>query len=179
MKENDVMYFHTISELQTSVENDLKILKKKSGEYSEAIGEKLRSGNTASDSAEMAELKEKLEGPVDPKKKKPVKKKDQKANWYDLGHISVYDGIGPKGELEIYFKALEELKSKIERLEKIKTAIDDLISKGVKRELGCMALLNHDLTLQISFITARQPKTKFTYKSIFNVPGELIHEIKI
>ena len=179
MKEDDVMYFHTISELQSSVENDLKTLKKKSGEYSEAIGEKLRSGNTASDSAEMAELKEKLEGPIDPKKKKPIKKKDQKANWYDLGHISVYDGIGPKGELEIYFKALEELKSKIERLEKIKTAVDDLISKGVKRELGCMVLLNHDLTLQISFITARQPKAKFTYKSIFNVPGELIHEIKI
>lgn len=179
MKEDDVMYFHTISELQSSVENDLNTLKKKSGEYSEAIGEKLRSGNTASDSTEMAELKEKLEGPVDPKKKKPIKKKDQKANWYDLGHISVYDGIGPKGELEIYFKALEELKSKIERLEKIKAAIDDLIAKGVKRELGCMALLNHDLTLQISFISARQPKAKFSYKSIFNVPGELIHEIKI
>jgi len=43
MKEDDVMYFHTISELQSSVENDLKTLKKKSGEYSEAIGEKLRS----------------------------------------------------------------------------------------------------------------------------------------
>jgi len=179
MKEDDVMYFHTISELQSSVENDLKTLKKKSVEYSEAIGEKLRSGNTTSDSAEMAELKEKLEGPIDPKKKKPVKKKDQKTNWYDLGHISVYDGIGTKGELEIYFKALEELKSKIERLEKIKEAIDDLISKGVKRELGCMAVLNHDLTLQISFVASRPPKTKFSYKSIFNVPGEIIHEIKI
>jgi len=179
MKEDDVMYFHTISELQSSVENDLKTLKKKSGEYSEAIGEKLRSGNTTSDATEMAELKEKLEGTIDPKKKKPVKKKDQKANWYDLGHISVYDGIGTKGELEIYFKALEELKSKIERLEKIKEAVDDMIAKGVKKELGCMALLNHDLTLQISFISARPPKAKFSYKSIFNVPGELIHEIKI
>lgn len=179
MKEDDVMYFHTIAELQLLVESDLQVLKKKSGEYSESIGEKLRSGNTASDSAEMAELKEKLEGPVDPKKKKRVKKKDQKTNWYDFGHISVYDGIGTKGELEIYFKALEELKSKIERLEKIKEAIDDMISKGVKRELGCRALLNHDLTLQISFITARQPKAKFSYKSIFNVPGELIHEIKV
>ena len=179
MKEDDVMYFHTISELQSSVENDLQTLRKKSTEYSEAIGDKLRSGATASDSAEMAELKEKLEGPADPKKKKPIKKKDQKANWYDLGHVAVYDGIGPKGELEIYFKALEELKSKIERLEKIKTSIEDMISKGVKRELGCMALLNHDLTLQISFISARPPKAKFSYKSIFNVPGELTHEINV
>ena len=174
MKEDDVMYFHTITELQSSIENDLQVLKKKSGEYSESIGEKLRSGNTSSDQVEMAELKEKLEGPVDPKKKKPVKKKDQKTNWHDLGNISVYDGIGTKGELEIYFKALEELKSKIERLEKIKQAIEDMISRGVKRELGCMAVLNHDLTLQISFITAREPKTKFSYKSIFNIPVEAI-----
>ena len=179
MKEDDVMYFRTISELQSSVENDLQVLKKKSVEYSESIGEKLRSTNTANDPTEMADLKEKLEGPIDPKKKKPVKKKDQKTNWYDLGHISVYDGIGIKGELEIYFKALEELKSKIERLEKIKQAIDDMISRGVKRELGCMALLNHDLTLQISFIAAKESKVKFSYKSIFNLPVEVIHEIKI
>lgn len=179
MKEDDVMHFHTISELQSSVENDLQVLKKKSGEYSESIGEKLRSGSTDNGSSEMAELKEKLEGPVDPKKKKTVKKRDQKTNWYDLGHISVYNGIGTKGELEIYFKAWEELKSKIERLEKIKEAINDMISKGVKMELGCITLLNHDLTLQISFTTAMQPKAKFSYKSIFNVPGELVHEIKI
>ena len=179
MKEDDIMYFHTIAELQSSVENDLQALKKKSGEYSESIGEKLRSENTTSDSTEMAELKEKLEGTIDPKKKKPIKKKDQKTNWYELGPISVYDGIGTKGELEIYFKGLTELKSKIERLEKIKETIDDIISKGVKRDLGCIALLNHDLSLQISFTKARQPNAKFSYKSIFTLPNEVIHEIKV
>ena len=178
MKEG-VTQYHTISDLQSSLASDLQILKKKSEEYSEIIGEKLRSTNTADDSTEMVELKEKLEGPADPKKKKIVKKKDQKTNWYDLGAISLYDGIGAKGELEIYFKALEEMKSRIEKLEKIKEAVDDLISKGVKRELGCTALLNHDLVLQISFIKAGQPKAKFSYKSIFNLPGEIIHEIRI
>ncbi len=178
MKE-EIMQFHTIGELQSSITNHLQILKKKSEEYSELIGEKLRSQNTTNDSTEMAELKEKLEGPADPKKKKPVKKKDQKTNWYDMGPIWVYDGVGTKGELEMYFKALEDMKSRIEKLEKIKGAVDDLISKGVKRELGCTALLNHDLVLQISFIKAGQPKAKFSYKSIFNLPGEIIHEIRI
>ncbi len=178
MKE-EIMQFQTIGDLQLTLTNHLQILKKKSEEYSEIIGEKLRSQNTTNDSTEMEELKEKLEGPADPKKKKPVKKKDQKTNWYDMGPIWVYDGVGTKGELEMYFKALEDIKSRIEKLEKIKGAIDDLISKGVKRELGCTALLNHDLVLQISFIKAGQPKAKFSYKSIFNLPGEIIHEIRI
>lgn len=173
------MQFQTIGELQSSLASNLQALKKKSEEYSELIGEKLRSQNTTNDSTEMAELKEKIEGPADPKKKKTVKKKDQKTNWYDLGPVWVYDGVGTKGDLEIYFRALEEMKSKIEKLEKIKGAVDDLISKGVKRELGCTAFLNHDSVLQISFIKAGQPKAKFSYKSIFNLPGEIVHEIRI
>ena len=173
------MQFHSMEELQSHLGNQLKMLKKKSEEYSEAIGEKIRFENTTNDSAEIAELKEKLEGSTDPKKKKTVKKKDQGANWHDLGPISFYDGIGTKGELEIYFKALEKAKSNIEKIEKIKESIDNLISKGVKRELGCIALLNHDMSLQVCFVKTGKPKTKFSYKSIFTIPSEIIHEIKI
>ena len=173
------MQFHSMEELQSHLGNQLKILKKKSEEYSEAIGEKIRFENTTNDSAEIAELKEKLEGSTDPKKKKIVKKKDQGANWHDLGPISFYDGIGTKGELEIYFKALEKAKSNIEKIEKIKESIDNLISKGVKRELGCIALLNHDMSLQVCFVKTGKPKTKFSYKSVFTIPSEIIHEIKI
>jgi predicted ATPase len=173
------MRFHSIEELQLHLGDYLKTLKKKSEEYSEIIGEKIRFENTANDSTEIAELKEKLEGSSDLKKKKHVKKKDQGSNWHDLGPISFYDGIGVKGELEIHFKALEKIKTKIEKIAKIKESIDNLISKGVKRELGCIALLNHDLTLQVCFVKIGQPKTRFSYKSIFTIPSEIIHEIKI
>ena len=176
---DDIMHFHTIEELQSYLGSNLKILKKKSEEYSEIIGEKIRFENAPNDSTEFEELKEKLERSPDPKKKKMVKKRDQKTNWYDLGAILVYDGIGPKGELEIYFKALEKIKSKIEKIEKIKESIDNMISKGVKRELGCVTLLNQDLALQVSFVKAGKPKTKFSYKSVFTIPSEIIHEIKI
>lgn len=172
------MQFHSIGELQSHLGDYLKDLKEKSEEYSEIIGEKIRLENTVNDSTEIAELKEKLEGSTDLKKKKLTKKKEQ-SNWHDLGPISFYDGIGVKGELEIYFKALEKTKIKIEKIEKIKESIDNLISKGVKRELGCIALLNHDLSLQVCFIKTGQPKTRFSYKSIFTIPIEVIHEIKI
>lgn len=173
------MHFHSIEELQLHLGNSLKILKKKSEEYSEIIGEKIRFENTTKDSTEITELKEKLEGTVDSKKKKPVKKRDQSTNWHDLGPISFYDGIGTKGELEIHFKALEKTKTEIEKIEKIKNAVDNLISKGIKRELGCIALLNHDFTLQVCFVKTGQPKAKFSYKSVFTIPSEIIHEIKI
>lgn len=172
------MHFHSIEDLRAYLGNNLKSLKEKSEEYSEIIGEKIRFENTTNDSTEIAELKEKL-GAVDPKKKKVVKKRDQTTNWHDLGPISFYDGIGTKGELEIYFKALEKTKTEIEKIEKIKDAIDNLIAKGIKRELGCIALLNQDLTLQVCFVKTGQPKTKFAYKSIFTIPSEIIHEIKI
>lgn len=172
------MHFHSIEDLQAHLGNNLKSLKEKSEEYSEIIGEKIRFENTTNDSTEIAELKEKL-GAVDPKKKKVVKKRDQTANWHDLGPISFYDGIGTKGELEIYFKILEKTKTEIEKIEKIKDSIDNLISKGIKRELGCIALLNQDLTLQVCFVKTGQPKIKFAYKSIFTIPSEIIHEIKI
>lgn len=173
------MQFHSMIELQSHLANHLKILKKKSEEYSEAIGEKIRFENTTNDSTEIAELKEKLEGLADLKKKKDVKKKNNESNWHDLGPISFYDGIGTKGELEIYFKALEKIKSDIEKIEKIKESIGNLISKGVKRELGCIALLNHDMSLQVCFVKTGNPKTKFSYKSTFTIPSEIIHEIKV
>lgn len=178
MKE-EITHFHSIEEVQSHLENRLILLKKKSDEYSETIGEKIRFENSTIDHIELAELKEKLEGPLDPKKKKISRKKDHGTNWHNLGPISFYDGIGVKAELEIYFKALEKAKIEIEKLAKIKDTIDDLISKGVKRELGCIALLNHDLTLQICFVKIKEAKTKFSYKSNFTIPSEIIHEIKI
>ncbi len=178
MKE-EIIRFYSIEELQSHVRDSLKTLKEKSEEYSEIIGEKIRFENTVNDSTEIAELKEKLEGSTDSKKKKTVKKRDQTSNWHDFGPISFYDGIGIKGELEMYFKALEKVKTEIEKTEKIKDAIDSLISKGIKRELGCIALLNRDLTLQVCFVKTGQPKIKFAYKSIFTIPSEVIHEIKV
>ena len=176
---DEIIQFHSIEELQLHLGNSLKELKEMSEEYSEIIGEKIRLENTTNDSTEIAELKEKLDGSIDSKKKKTVKKKDQASNWHDLGPISFYDGIGTKGELEMYFKALEKVKTEIEKIEKIKSSVDNLISKGIKRELGCIALLNHDLTLQVCFVKARQPKMKFVYKSVFTIPSEIIHEIKV
>ncbi|MDE1829301.1 MAG: hypothetical protein KGI25_03155 [Thaumarchaeota archaeon] len=170
--------FRNILAFKSSLDKDLEELKQRSEQYSKTIGEKLRV-NDASNESELADLREKITGPVDPKKKKPVSKKNQKGNWHELAGVAIYDGIGLRGELEIYFKALEDVKSRIEKLQKVKESIDGLVSRGVKKDLACTAFLSRDLSLDIAFIKSSSPQTKFMFKSTFRVEAERPNEIVI
>lgn len=172
------MRFRTINELQSALDKHLEELKKEADDYSQLIGLKMRS-NEAGESSDLAELKEQLEGPTDPKKKKAPKKKDKNSKWIDMDAVSVYDGIGLKGELELYFKALEELKSMIEKTQKAKETIDGLISRGLKKDLGCASLLKYELPLEMAFLKKIESQAKFTYKSILNVGVEQVGPIEI
>jgi len=171
MKTGDVMHFRTIEELQSSIDKQLEELKKMADEYSKTIGEKIRA-NEGNQSEDLAELKEKLQGPTDPKKKQPSKKKDQKKNWYDMGAIAVYDGIGVKGELELYFQALDEIKSNIENLQKTKEAINGLVSRGLRKDLVYAALMRHNMPFEVTLLKSEGARNKFSYKAIFSVETE-------
>ena len=176
MKTGDVMHFRTIEELQLSIDKQLEELKKKADEYSKTIGDKIRV-NEGNQSEDLAELKEKLQGPTDPKKKQPAKKKDQKKNWYDMGAISVYDGIGVKGELELYFQALDEIKSNIESLQKTKEAINGLVSRGLRKDLEYAALMRHNMPFEVTLLKSEGARNKFSFKAIFSVETEPVNTI--
>lgn len=174
-----ILKFRTIDELQKSLEGLINELKNKSEEISKQVGEKMRMADSNND-ADLQELRQKLEGgTTDPKKKKSPKKKDQKGNWHNFDAISIYDGIGIKGELELYFKAMETTKSELEKVTKIKQALDDLVNKGLKRDMGSILILNHELPAEIAFTASTASRKKYEFKAIFNVPVEVSHEIKI
>lgn len=165
------MHFRTIEELQASIDQQLNDLKKKADEYSKTVGDKIRAVE-ANQSEDLAELKEKLQGPTDSKKKQPSKKKDQKKHWFEMGAISVYDGIGVKGELELYFQALDEIRTNIENLQKTKEAISGLVSRGLRKDLGYTALMRHNMPFEITFLKSEGARDKFSYKAIFSVETE-------
>lgn len=166
-----ILVFKVVTELEQFLENRINALKSQSDELSKVIGEKLRTIDSAND-AELVELKSKLEGNTADPKKKNAKKKTQKNNWYQLDAVSVYDGIGLKGELELYFKALEETKSELEIAIKVKQAIGDLVNKGLKRNLGCVFVMSQSLPAEIAFTSSAEPRKKFVYKAVFDVPIE-------
>jgi len=175
----EVKNLRSITELQKLLESKINTLKQNSERLSKLVGDKLRNTETT-DATELQDLREKLEGSAnDPKKKKVVKKKDQKSNWHTLDTIAIYDGIGLKGELELYFNALEATKSELDQVTKVKQAVDELVNKGLKRELGCVFALNHELPAKLAFTNAIKLRTKFTYNAIFDVPEDRFDQIQI
>lgn len=169
MEERTIIKFSSITELQTKLKKEIDTLQKKTDECSKVIGEKLRNVQTE-DAKDLEEFKTMLDGPQDAKKK-PIKKKES-TMWKDINSLSIYDGIGLKGEIEIYFKSLEELKTKLEKLKKISESVDVLISKGFRKDLGVVAMLSGDLSFRISFLKNVSQRPKFAYKTIFEVEAE-------
>ena len=179
MTTEKILKFTTVADLQKHLDDISNELKNSSDDLSRTVGEKMRVNDSSNDT-ELQELRQKIEGSTaDPKKKKSTKKNNKKSNWYNFDSISIYDGIGTKGELELYFKALEMTKSELDRVTKVKQAVDDLVNKGLKRDLGCVMVLNHELPADISFTPSAASKKKYGFKAIFDVPVEEPYELKI
>lgn len=137
------------------------------------LGEKIRSAAPASDDPALEELKQKLEDkPTDDKKKKKEhpksSKKSKDSQWYDLDGILVYNGSGTKGEFEIYFKGIDDLKSRLENLRKTQTTLQTLIDKGIRDDVGCIVFQNYRDQMQISLIKRSGVRKDFSFKSIFS-----------
>ena len=177
-------------------------------EYSNMLGEKIRSNEESSaDDPDFLALKAKLDGSSsdektddkktddkktddkktddkksdDKKEKGKVKDAERKSKvekkkkskkgvsdkWYNLNEILVYNGIGLKGELELYFKAIDELKEKLENLQRTLSTLNNVIEKGLKEDMGCIAFRGNEGILEISFIKSTGVRENFTLKSIY------------
>lgn len=169
MQERIVYRFNSITDLQTALKNETDKLQKKTDEYSKIIGEKLRDTQTE-DPKELEEFRTALDGPQDPKKKS-AKRKESK-QWKEVQSLSIYDGLNMKGEIEVYFKSLEELKIKLEKIKKISESVDGLVSRGFRKDLGVLAVMSGDLSFKIAFLKNASRRKKFAFKSIFDVEVE-------
>ena len=104
------------------------------------------------------------------KKKADKKKKGKKGvsdKWYNLNEILVYNGMGLKGELELYFKAIDELKSKLENLQRTLATLNNVLEKGLKEDMGCIAYRGPEGVLEISFLKSTGFRKNFTLKSTY------------
>ena len=188
---NLIRRYSTVSSLKSSLEKEIEDTEQAINDYSNILGEKIRINEEFSkDDPEFLELKSKLENnPLD--KKKPELKTDETKNnkktpekknvekpkksskkgsehWYNLDHIMVYNGIGLKGELELYFKAIDELKSKLENLQRTLSALKNIVEKGLKEDMACIAFHGSSGPLQISFLKTSDIRKNFSFKSIYS-----------
>lgn len=168
--------FKSIDQLKTVIDAQINNIQKKVDEYSKIIGEKIRiSQESTQDDAGITSLKEKLgEQPQDAKKKKRTTKKQNENQWFDLDGLYVYNGIATKGEIELYFKASEELKTKLANLQKTKGSVENLVAKGLKNNVDCIGLQRPDSFYEIVFKKTQADQQLFKYHSNFEIGSEII-----
>ena len=180
-----ILKFDTLQELQESVDKRIQDLNKKIENQSKMIGDKIRDVEK-DNSEELSDLKEKLtpsksddkqKGDKKSKNKKTSEKKKkskkgESENWIDYQGIHLYNGVGTRGELELYFKSLEEMKNEVERLSNTKESLEQLIKSGIKKELSGIGFEQQDGPYELAFIKSDSKREKFSFKSILTVGCE-------
>lgn len=204
---NLIERFNSVNSLKTNLEKEIEDTESIIQEYSNLLGEKIRTNEElSSDDPDFLALKAKLEGgsvdnksktksktKVKDKAKRSKKSEDKKGSdkkkkskkgisdkWYNLNEILVYNGMGLKGELELYFKAIEELKSKRENLQRTLSSLNNVIEKGLKEDMGCIAFKGTEGILEIAFLKSTGMRQNFSLKSIYSgtaIPVENIIKI--
>ena len=175
MLSEQIHNFRTIEEFQESIKEELNTVNQQIESYSKIIGEKIRQ-EEKENNQDFSELKEKLESNDNSKSKQKSKKtkkssKNKNEDWISYDEINLFNGIGTKGEIELYFKFLEQKKQQARKLEVTKTTVEKLISSGIKKDLGCLGLKKDDGTYDITFVNSPKKK-KFAYKSIITIGCE-------
>ena len=164
--------FNVISEFKEFLENSITSTKNQLDTISKEAGEKLRlKEKDLENDKEFLSIKEKLEEKTDEKKKKKPKKQIS-SNWINYNSLNLYNGMGIKGELELYFKEIETLKIKLEKLQTTKGTLDGLVSKGLKNNLNCIVYENEGQFEIVLLKTAREIREKFNFKTEFTVPAQ-------
>jgi hypothetical protein len=152
---------------------------------SKLIGDKIREGEK-DNVEELSDLKDKLnpEKAKDEKSdnknsknkkttnKKKRSKKGESKNWIDYEGLHLYNGVGTRGELELYFKSLEEMKAEYERLTYTKISLEQLMKSGIKKELAGIGYDQRDGPYELAFIKSDSKREKFSFKSILTVRCE-------
>lgn len=179
-----IIHFNTLSELQESIDTQIKELDNKIDFHSKLIGDKIREGEQ-NNSEEFSDLKNKLnpeknkEKKQDDKKTKAKKttpkkkpKKGTSENWIAFESLNLYNGVGTRGELELYFKALEEMKEESDKLKKTKLSLEKLLTSGIKKELAGIAFSLPEGPFELAFIKSDFKREKFSFKSMLTVGCE-------
>jgi len=188
--------FNSVNSLKISLEQEIEDTELIIQEYSKLLGEKIRTNEESSaDDPEFLALKERLTGVSSDDKSKDKKSKDKKSKdkkskdkkqenknsqdkkkkpkkghsdkWFNLNEILVYNGMGLKGELELYFKAIDQLKSKLENLQRTLLTLNNVIEKGLKEDMGCVTFRGTEGILEVAFLKSTGARKSFSLKSIY------------
>jgi hypothetical protein len=141
-------------------------------DYSQWLGSLLRNPETAKNQEQMkkfAELQKVLRAGGRKGGRKEEKKVGVSTEWVQFKDVML--SADALGEAEVLFEAIEELKSKIDKLERAKNSLIDLERYGLGKELLFIAFIRDGVPEKIVF----KPKKgfgvpeKFEFEADFSV----------
>lgn len=107
-----VLTFGSLQDLSDFIEGEIERSKRMSNSYNERLGELLRE-------------KESKDGG------KKIKISESGRRWMPYGRLMLYGGQARKGEAEILFGTVDDLKARIQNLEEAKKAVANLSKVGL------------------------------------------------
>ena len=166
----EIRTFYSLKEIRENVEAEINQYESLLEDYSQWLGSLLRNPESSKNQALMkknAELQRVLKAGG-----RKGSKKGEKAGsseWVQFKDVMVCgDDLG---EAEILFEATEELKNKVDRLEKAKNSLIDLERYGLGKELLFVAYMHDGVPEKIVFKPKKDVETaeKFEFAVDFSV----------
>ncbi len=168
----EIRTFYSLKEIRESVEVELDQHRLLLEDYSQWLGTLLRNPESAKDPEWLKKTAE-LQKVLKAGNRKGTKKEEKNANtvteWVQFKDVLLSADL--LGEAEILFEAVEELKNKVDRLERAKNSIVDLERYGLGKDLLYVVYIHDGVPERIFF---KQKKgmdiaEKFEFTADFSV----------
>jgi len=171
----EIRTFYSLKEIREIIETEISQCRSLLEDYSEWLGSLLRNPESSKNQELMKKAAE-LQRVLKAGSRKGNKKEDKKAissEWVQFKDVMVSgDDLG---EAEILFEATEELKNKIDRLEKAKNSIIDLERYGLGKEILFITYIHDGVPEKIVFKSKKGVETveKFEFATDFSLAKQI------
>ncbi len=171
----EIRSFHSIKELSLALEEEIEQWRATADEYSQWLGSFLRNSEITEENKEWGKRMETLgkgrakrPSKREKKRSKPGKSIES-SNWIQFKNVLL--SASEQGEAEILFDAIEEINTKVERLEKVNDSLLDLEKSGLGKDITYIAYVSDGVPEKIVLRHRKDQEfaKKFSYVADFSI----------
>ncbi len=171
----EIRTFYSLKEIRESIEFQIIQCKTMLEDYSQWLGTLLRNPGSSKNqewAKKTAELQKVLKSGSRKGGKKEEKNVATASEWVQFKDFML--SADEIGEAEILFEAIEELKSKVEKLERAKNSVIDLERYGLGKDLLYVTYIHDGVPEKIMFKSKKGNITeKFEFSADFSVENQI------
>ena len=164
----EIRSFYSLKELSESLEEEIDFYKAAVDEYSQRLGSFLREMKATHGNEEWFKKLSDLQK-ISKGGKSKGKKKAGSSGWFEFKEIML--STEEQGEAQILFEAIEEINSKVTRLEKIRDTVEDLKRLGLGEDILYITYVHDEVPERIVLRKkgGKEAGEKFEFMTTFSL----------